>query len=220
VIGLDLQDRVLIKSANTYSQEDETMPRVLIYGEDGLTLKYTKERTDEILQKLGDKSNPDECTIFFRPSFGRAQYGEFDAIIISQEKAYLVEAKWDESGDLSGGLREDQIRRHKIIEWFGANWNGEVGEKWDEFADKHNPEFKQIFKFVTKSGKDESKYIPSSESRVGQNLQTILGVIGNRKVENVLLLFYKDTPPKAEQEGFTTVFIQYNQSLGLFTELA
>lgn len=38
------------------------MPRIFIYGEDGLTLKYTKERLGEILHKLGDNSNPVDCT--------------------------------------------------------------------------------------------------------------------------------------------------------------
>ena len=88
------------------------MPRILIYGEDGLTLKYTKERLGEILQQLGDDYNPDDCTVFFRPSFGRGTtgYGEFDAIIISQEKAYFVEAKWDSGRDLSGSRKQKPIR--------------------------------------------------------------------------------------------------------------
>lgn len=195
------------------------MPKMYIYGEDGLTLKYTKEGLEEVLKKLEDESDPNECTVFFRPSFGRAQYGEFDAIIISQQKAYLVEAKWDQSGDLSGGLREDQIRRHSIMKWFSQNWDGEKGDEWDQFAQRHNPEFKRTFKFVTKNGKSETKYIPNSESRVGQNLQTILTEIGDREIENVLLIFYRDTPPKAEQEGFITVYIKYDQTLNLFTEL-
>jgi len=42
--------------------KDDIMPRILIYGEDGLTLKYTKERLGEILHKLGDNSNPADCT--------------------------------------------------------------------------------------------------------------------------------------------------------------
>ncbi len=196
------------------------MPRVLIYGEDGLTLKYTKERLGDILHRLGDNSNPADCTVFYRPSFGRVRgYGEFDAIIISQEKAYLVEAKWDGSGNLSRGLGEEQTRRHRILKWFRDNWNGEVGEAWDRFAEKNNPEFKRIFTFSTKKGKRVSKFIPSSDRLVGKNLQTILKEIGNRKLENVLLIFYKDMPPEVEQDKFTTVVVQYDPTFGLFTEL-
>jgi hypothetical protein len=56
-------------------EKNEIMLRAFIYGEDGLTLKYTKERLGDILQKLGDDSNPDDCTVFYRPSFGRASTG-------------------------------------------------------------------------------------------------------------------------------------------------
>ena len=197
------------------------MPRRLVYGEDGLTLKYTKERLREILRKLGDTSNPAECTVFYRPSFGRSQYGEFDAIIISQEKAYLVEAKWDENGKLKriGGLEENQIRRHDIFKWFSQNWHDEVGEDWDRFAKNNNPEFMKKFTYKKENGEEDAKYIPDSHTTLGKNLQTVLMEIGNRKLENVLLIFYIDKPPKAGQDGFTTVFEQYNPTLGLFSNL-
>ena len=74
--------------------------------------------------KLGDNSNPADCTVFYRPSFGRDQYGEFDAIIVTHERAYLVESKWDGSGGTSITLEEHQIRRHKILEWYHDNWMG------------------------------------------------------------------------------------------------
>ncbi len=204
------------------------MPRILVYGEDGFTLKYTKERLGEILHKLGDNSNPADCTVFYRPSFGRSQYGEFDAVIISQKKAYFVEAKWDENGESKKirGLEENQIRRHDIFEWFSQNWHGEIGEAWDRFREKNNPEFEKAFSFESPSrkGVKVSKSIPSSDSTVGQNLQTILEEIGNRKPENVLLIFYKNKPPEVEKaevekDKFTTVFVQYNPTFGLFADL-
>jgi len=64
-----------------------------------------------------------------------------------------------------------------------------------------------------------SKFIPPSDRLVGQNLQTILKEIGNRKLENVLLIFYKDMPPEVELDEFTTVVVQYKPTLGRFTEL-
>jgi len=195
----------------------------MIYGEDGLTLKYTKEKLGEILVKLGDQSNPKDCTVFYRPSFGRTGlYGEFDAIIITPQKAYLIESKWDGSGDLSTGLKPHQIRRHKIFEWYKNNWNGEIGEAWDEFAEKNNPAFKKEFTYsVSERGKpiEKYKYIPSSSSILGQNLQTVLKEIGERKLENVLLIFYKDQQFDVEQKGFKTVNIKYETTLGLYTKL-
>ncbi len=202
------------------------MPRMLIYGEDGLTLKYTKERLGEILQQLGDDSNPADCTVFFRPSLGRGQwYGEFDAIIISQEKAYLVEAKWDSGRDLTGKrkqrpikLDDNQVRRHRILKWFSENWNGEEGQVWDRFAEKNRPNFETEFEFM-KDGKKEKKSIPPSDSILGQNLQTIFSVIGKKKMEDVLLIFYRDKQPEVAQEGFTAVAVQYEPTLDNFSEL-
>ena len=211
--------------------KDDIMPRILIYGEDGLTLKYTKERLGEILHELQDNSNPADCTVFFRPSFGRgtAGYGEFDAIIISQEKAYLVEAKWDGGRDLSGPrkqrirLRKDQIRRHEIFKWFRQYWNGEVEEAWDRFAEKNNPEFEKEFTFRNKAGKRVWKSMHPLNKLQGRNTQTILKEIGNRKLENVLLIFHRDKKPEVHQDHikdhFTIVFVEYSPTFSLFTEL-
>ena len=173
--------------------------------------------------KLGDNSNPADCTVFYRPSFGRrGLYGEFDAIIITPKKAYLVESKWDGSGDLSEGLEEHQIRRHKIFGWYNDNWNGEVGDAWDRFAEENNPAFKREFTYSIREGGlmvEKSKYIPSSSRILGQNLQTVLEEIGDRKLEDVLLIFYKNEPSDVKQDGFTTINIKYEQTLGLYTPL-
>lgn len=208
------------------------MPRLLIYGEDGLTLKHTKERLGEILRKLGDDSNPDDCTVFFRPSLGRGLhgYGEPDAIIISRKKAYIVEVKWDGAREITGErkqspveLKDEQTRRHDIFRWYSENLNfSELPsrEEWDRFAEKNNPDFQRKFEFM-KRGEKKTKSIPPSDSITCTNLRTIFEKIGNRKIENVLLIFYKysDKQPEIEQEGFTPVFVQYDPTLGLFTEL-
>jgi len=206
--------------------KDDGKPKVLVYGEDGFTLKYTRERLGEILHRLGDNSNPADCTVFYRPSLGRHGYGEFDAIIISQEIAYLVEAKWDGGRNLSRSRKqrpirfeENQIRRHEIFEWFSQNWNGEEGEEWDRFADKNNPKFKRRFTFKNSKGDEVDKSIPSSDSLVGQNLQNTFREIGNRTLEDVLLTFYRVTPPEVKQDKSTTVFERYNPTHDLFTEL-
>lgn len=93
---------------------------------------------------------------------------------------------------------------------------------WDRFAEKNNPEFEDEFEFTTKNGKKATKSIPSSDSIIGENLHTILEEIGSRKLEDVLLIFYKDKQPEVATEiaqKFSTVFVQYNPTFGRFTEL-
>ena len=178
------------------------------YGEDALTLWAITERLDLILEELGDDSDPAECTVFYRPSFGRGQYGEFDAIIITSKKAYLVESKWDGSGDLSKGMEEHQIRRHKIIEWYHDNWKGEVGEDWDESDRKNNLSFSKKF----------SRYIPSSNTTLAQNLQTVLNTMIDKEIENVLLYLHRGKPTSIDTD-FKIVEIEYETIYGNFIEL-
>jgi len=77
------------------------MNRILGYGEDAFTLWALKHHTTEILKAFQDKTSPSDCLIFYRPSFGRsggnksAEFGEFDAILVSLENIYLIESKWD-----------------------------------------------------------------------------------------------------------------------------
>ena len=124
---------------------------ILGYGEDFLTLWAITKKIDEILSQLDDKTNLEKCKILFRPSFGRAggidsaQFGEFDVIIITQNKAYLVESKWDRSKIQNNTLRLDkvQIFRHKILHWYHEHWQGGT---WKTFVDKHREEFKTELK--------------------------------------------------------------------------
>ena len=77
--------------------------KILGYGEDFLTFWAITKRLNEILSQLKDKTDPEKCTVIYRPSFGRrgglrrSEFGEFDTIIVTPEKAYLVESKWDGS---------------------------------------------------------------------------------------------------------------------------
>jgi len=190
------------------------------YGEDALTLWAVTEKIDLILRQLNDPE-PEYCTILYRPSFGRSQYGEFDAIIITTSKAYLVESKWDGSEGTSIGMEAHQIRRHKILEWYHDNWKGEVGEDWDEFARKNNPAFREEFKFFV--GEKEkrvemSKYIPSSDTILGQNLQTVLDLIIDKEIENVLLYLHRGKSIDIDTD-FKIVKIEYETTYGNYIEL-
>ena len=75
------------------------------YGEDSLTLWALKHELPFILQSLGDSVSPENCLIFYRPSFGRrggngrAEFGEFDFIMATEGSLYLGETKLDNSSE-------------------------------------------------------------------------------------------------------------------------
>ena len=122
--------------------DGHTCPKTFyVYGEDGLTLKFLLERLDIVLDQL-DKSNPSDCEVYYRPSFGRGiYYGEFDAIILTPQHAYLVESKWDRSSGLKKGLREEQTKRHDILMWLSERWKGKSDEDWNRFRIKFQEKF-------------------------------------------------------------------------------
>jgi hypothetical protein len=83
---------------------------------------------------LGDKSDPDDCIVFYRPSFGRggsntANFGEFDAIVSTRTCVYLIESKWEDSAQSSNGIRlsEAQLNRHAIFKECSDKWDRSVG---------------------------------------------------------------------------------------------
>ena len=63
----------------------EGIMKLLGYGEDALTLWVLRHRLDKLLDSIDDKSDPEGCVAYFRPSFGRSggpnssQFGEFDS---------------------------------------------------------------------------------------------------------------------------------------------
>ena len=64
-----------------------------------------------------------------------------------------------------------------------------------------------------------AKSIQSLHKDLGQNTQFILEKIGNKPLKDVLLIFYRDKKPEVKEDRFSIVFIQYNLTFGLFTEL-
>jgi len=66
------------------------MTKILGYGEDALTLWALKNKLSISLNAFEDQTNPEDCIVFYRPSFGRsggtlsAQFGEFDALVASR----------------------------------------------------------------------------------------------------------------------------------------
>ena len=176
------------------------MAHIFGYGEDFLTLLAVTKNLGYILHELGDCSSVDECKVFYRPSFGRrGLYGEFDAIVVTTSAAYLIESKWDNLSDLSGDLKlsKNQLDRHRIIEWIKTRWKG---DDWNTFRKSMDDEFKSEF---------PGKQLPSSDSILGHNLVTVLKEIGDRRLENVLLYFYRKQKPKSPQPEFKLILFRY-----------
>ena len=110
------------------------MNEILGYGEDAFTFWALKRRLSEILKDLHDQTEPSDCLIFFRPSFGRrggrgrAEFGEFDAILASPQNIYLIESKWDnlsENKNEQIELIDEEVLRHKIFSWYLRNWDAQ-----------------------------------------------------------------------------------------------
>lgn len=114
-----------ILKAGSYSEEI-LVTEIFGYGEDCLTLWALKHHISKILDK-DDRTLVSDCLVFYRPSFGRSggsnspEFGEFDAIVASLRKIYLVESKWD---NLSGSntnrelFKDVQKLRHRVFSWY------------------------------------------------------------------------------------------------------
>jgi hypothetical protein len=196
------------------TNEEESMPKVIGYGEDGLTYWALNHRLEEVLALLGDDSDPDKCLVFFRPSFGRAggvgspQFGEFDAILLSEIRIYPIESKWDGSRVVVGGqvvLDLVQILRHQILLWILSRWLEQSPVNWSAFLEENEPAFHAAF---------GGKPLPPARSQLACNLEHILNILASgpiKPVENVLLFLHREggavpvgiaRPP----EGFTMGF--------------
>ena len=183
------------------------------YGEDALTLWALKEELQQILYLLEDKTNPEECIIFYRPSFGRAggrnspQFGEFDFIISADNAIYLGESKWDRSserivkGTLS--LRDAQCQRHNIFKYYINQYR-----QLKRLTQNSSPSTDDFVKFLQKDQNIPHKLITNNKSLLAENLTTVLNIIDKNdinccsSIKNILLYFHnkadnRDLPQNA-----------------------
>lgn len=107
--------------------------RILAYGEDALTLWALQNRMGQLLRALGEDCCPRDCTVIYRPSFGRRgskdgpQLGEFDFVLLSPKRLHLGESKWSRSSlqsDAKGAVMLDdrQLRRHEMLHFYIREW--------------------------------------------------------------------------------------------------
>lgn len=203
------------------------MNEILGYGEDAFTFWALKRHLFEILKKLDDPSKPSDCLIFFRPGFGRragkgrAEFGEFDAIVASPQNIYLIESKWDKSSENKNDkikLAEAQIRRHKIFSWYLENWDRQkYSNNWGGSESDFQSNFAKKF--------PDRKMAPA-ESCLAKDLEFVLNRLQEhcrgfsckhrKPTRNVLLYLYgnKSAEIKKVAAGdlnFKVVNINYSQ---------
>jgi hypothetical protein len=99
------------------------MLKIIGYGEDALTLWGLKYKINEIMKeckkafKISENLNPH--IIFYRPSFGRNKsekcFGEADALIVAGSSIFIVESKWQHSGEIKFSSKTIELRPTQII---------------------------------------------------------------------------------------------------------
>lgn len=189
------------------------------YGEDALTMWVLETRIDEFLRLLDDPVDGGDPRVFYRPSFGRqalagrAEFGEFDAIVSTQRRIYLVEAKWDGSQEIEEGvvrLRPEQVRRHRIFRWYVEQWHRSPPTTWDHFheaASKEANEFSGEFPMT----------VPRSGTKLAKNLEFVLRTVHPQsQIEDVLLMvtLEKKSPIQRVEPDFFRLVTIHAQSVG------
>jgi hypothetical protein len=174
------------------------------YGEDALTLWAFHNRLPALLSQLNDDSSPDDCVLFFRPSFGRrgggksAQFGEFDFILLTGRRVYLGEAKWDRASEAAGSneivLRPEQSHRHAVFRQYVGEWTHGTYDSWDAFLATAGPTW------------PGGKPVAPEGSLLSENLQRVLSTIqaklnGTPEVVDVLLYLYDGDSTAAVSVG-------------------
>lgn len=202
------------------------MSEILGYGEDAFTFWALKRRTSEILKKLHDQTGPSDCLIFFHPSFGRrggrgrAEFGEFDAIVASSQNVYLIESKGDRllrNKRDKIALTPNQVLRHKIFSWYLRNWDAQrYSNNWGGFANEFQSNFAREFR--------DRKIAPVG-SRLAKDLEFVLNKLQEHckrysceygKPRNILLYFHGNKSEEIKRVAagdlnFEAVNIDYSQ---------
>lgn len=195
------------------------MARVIGYGEDALTYWALAEKLERILQELEDKSNPSDCLVIYRPSFGRrggssrAEFGEFDAILATPHSIYLIESKWDGSSKIKDDiikLQKVQVDRHRIFIWYFKHWSKEDFQSWSSFVKRYKSEFSNEF---------NGKKIAPLGSKLSRNLEYVINQlhICSKQISNVLLFFRNKEsfyPKYVNPSDFQLVIVDYQKLCG------
>ena len=177
---------------------DNEIASILAYGEDSLTLWAIQNKLGDILKTLHDDSEPGNCLVFYRPSFGRRGdlgcFGEFDFILLTDDSVYLGESKWDRlTGHVAPSefsLKSVQIDRHQLMKFYIEEraYGENIG--WNDFVELGRERLIQM---------GIVKPIAPADSDLRVNIEQVLGVIRQRykespTISNVLLFLHRGVP--------------------------
>jgi hypothetical protein len=162
------------------------------YGEDGLTMWALRDKLPDLLMALGDDSQAENCLVFFRPSFGRGAncFGEFDAILATERKTYLIESKWDSDGAITARrkfrLEDCQPLRHIIFRWIRSRWGNHEWPDWGQFVKEVGADF---------SGAFAGRVLPKPTTLLARNLRFVMTQLSAKPVEmeDILLFSTRNT---------------------------
>jgi hypothetical protein len=154
--------------------------------------------------EFDDPARPDDCLAFHRPSFGRrggkgSQLGDFDGILASTCRVYLIESKWG----IPRPPDPVQLLRHRMMAWYVTHWRKD--QDWDAFRRSNLAGFRSEFA-------GEGKWMPKAQTRLAGNLSYILNNIRHHcpvsvspeNVKDILLLFGDELNPEISGFGKST----------------
>jgi len=191
------------------------MPKWFAYGEDPLTYWAIRNRLDVVLTQLHDTSDPNDVTVFYRPSFGRggsgpprAQFGEFDAIVATSNAIYPIEAKWPASSEAQEStitVSAVQINRHKIFAWYLVRYAECGGPSWDRFVRMCDLDFRAAF---------PGKKLAPTGSKLAGNTEFVLRQLipfGITTTDVLLYLHPQDSPAatSVDPKSFSLVNVPF-----------
>jgi hypothetical protein len=194
------------------------------YGEDSLTLAILLGHTPRLLATLGDASPESPLYTLYRPCFGRravagrrgapCSFGEFDAIIVTADFTYLIEAKRTGSSEAVGSevqLRPEQVRRHAAMRAYVEEWHRCQAGGWSDLVQRSQ---------ITPRLQALGLRVPDSRSKLAANLCYVLGMTSRSSgaIQDVVL-FVRDLsvqgpraspPTEVTEPGFVVVHARVN----------
>jgi len=156
--------------------------------------------------------------VLFRPSFGRsggeerAEFGEFDFIVLTERAILLGESKWDGSSEVISdsalNLRPEQRNRHEIMRFYINRFAFRPYQTWNEFVAAEASTFSEV---------GLRKALAPKGSLLAENLEQVLRRIREHfrsppAIIDVLLYLHgaDARSPSKGPDGFKLVSLDYS----------
>lgn len=123
------------------------MFQIIGYGEEALTYQVLTTRLDDVLFELDDCSDPSQCVLFYIPSHaekGRSLIDDCDAVLLTPQCVYLIQAKWVGSKKFKEGeVSQFHGLKHQLISKLAETWDNH--KSYEDFHRKEQEKFDKIF---------------------------------------------------------------------------